>query len=75
MILAGGKNMGFQHGQYINHAGANFQGGPWMGSREPWQDKATSQDLPLSNLFVTMLQKLGVETDSFADSTGAVENI
>jgi hypothetical protein len=46
-----------------------------MGDREPWQDKATREDIPLSNLFVTILQKLGVQTDTFADSTGIVEGI
>jgi hypothetical protein len=75
LILAGGKNMGLQHGQYINSVGNNFQGGPWLGDREPWQDKATNQDIPLSNLFLTMLQKLGVETNAFADSTGIVKGI
>jgi hypothetical protein len=75
LILAGGKRMGFQHGQYINHAGMNFQGGPWLGKREPWQNKAKGEDQPLSNLFVTMLQRLGVQTDSFADSTGIVEAV
>ena len=75
LILAGGKQMGFKHGQYINHAGMNFQGGPWLGDREPWQDKAKGEDMPLSNLFVTMLQRLGVATDSFADSTGIIETI
>jgi hypothetical protein len=75
LILAGAKNMGFKHGQYINIAGSSFQGGPWMGDREPWQDKATSQDVPLSNLFVTMLQRLGVSTKSFADSTSAFEGV
>lgn len=75
LILAGGKNMGLQHGQYINCVGTNFQGGPWLGDREPWQDKATNEDIPLTNLFVTMLQKLGVETNTFADSTGIVEGI
>lgn len=75
LILAGGKNMGFQHGKYINQAGTNFQGGPWLGDREPWQDKAKSEDIPLANLFVTMLQRLGVATDSFADSTGAFADI
>lgn len=75
LILAGGKNMGLQHGRYINHAGSNFQGGPWLGDREPWQDKASSEDIPLSNLFVSMLQKLGVPTDRFADSTGPVAGI
>lgn len=75
LILAGGKQMGFKHGQYFNHAGENFQGGPWLGEREPWQDEAKGEDLPLSNLYVTMLQRLGVQTDSFADSTGVVESI
>jgi hypothetical protein len=75
LILAGGKHMGFEHGQYVNQAGNQFQGGPWLGDREPWQDKATVEDVPLSNLFVTMLQRLGVETESFADSTGIVANI
>ncbi len=73
IILAGGKNIGFAHGQYINHAGTNFQGGPWMGSREPWQDKATGEDLPLCNVFLTMLHRLGVQTDSFGDSTGTLD--
>jgi hypothetical protein len=75
LMLAGGKNMGFQHGRYYNAAGEHFQGGAWMGNREPWQDKATREDIPLSNLFVTMLQKLGVQTDTFADSTGIIEGI
>jgi hypothetical protein len=73
LILAGGKHMGFQHGRYLNQAGMNFQGGPWLGDREPWQDQAKGEDAPLSNLFVTMLQRLGVATDSFADSTGVVD--
>lgn len=73
LILAGGRHMGFKHGQYLNQAGMNYQGGPWMGAREPWQDKAKGEDIPLSNLFVTMLQRLGVTSDSFADSTGLVD--
>lgn len=75
LILAGGKRMGFRHGQYINHAGTDFQGGPWLGKREPWQDRAKGEDQPLSNLYVTMLQRLGVTTDGFADSTGMVESV
>lgn len=75
LILAGGKQMGFKHGQYYNHAGMNFQGGPWLGKGEPWQDEAKGEDLPLSNLYATMLQRLGVPTDSFADSTGIIDNI
>lgn len=70
LILAGGKNMGLTHGRYINRAGAKPQGGAWKGGTEPWQMEATHEDIPLSNLFVGMLQRLGVETHSFSDSTG-----
>ena len=73
LILAGGKNMGLRHGRYINNAGLNPQGGAWDGGTEPWQQEATGEDLPLSNLFVTMLQQLGTQTKSFADSTGKVD--
>lgn len=75
LILAGGKQMGFKHGQYINHAGMNFQGGPWLGKREPWQDEAKGEDRPLSNLYATMLKRLGVGTETFADSTGLIEEV
>jgi hypothetical protein len=75
LILAGGRNFGFQNGRYVNRAGVNFQGGAWMGDREPWQDQATGQDEQLSNLYLTMLQRLGVPIDHFADSTGLVEFI
>lgn len=69
LILAGGTNMGLQHGRYINRAGLNPQGGAWDGGTEPWQKEATNEDVPLSNLFVAMLQRLGVQTESFSDST------
>lgn len=75
LIVAGGKNIGFKHGQYLNYAGENQAGGAWNGGTEPWQKEATREDIPLANLFVTMLQRLGVETDSFADSTGTLDDI
>ena len=75
LILTGGKNMGFKHGRYLNQVGANAQGGPWDGRTEPWQKKATHIDEPLSNLFVTMLQGLGVKTERFAANAGTVAEI
>ena len=75
LILAGGKNMGFQHGKYVNKAGTSPQGGAWDGGQEPWQKETTNQDVPLSNLYVTMLQRLGVQTQTFADSTGVVGDV
>ncbi|MEO9592355.1 DUF1552 domain-containing protein [Rhodopirellula bahusiensis] len=75
LILAGGKNMGFKHGQYLNNAGASPQGGAWDGGREPWQQEISHEDRPLSNLFVTMLQQLDVPAESFADSDGKVTEL
>lgn len=77
LLLAGGKNMGFKHGQYLKcgkyQQGVNPTGGPWLGGKEPWQKEMDHEEMPLANLFVTMLQRLGVETESFAGSTGTLE--
>ena len=76
LILAGGKSMGFKHGQYLNYAGAGAYRGGWKpGDKEPWRIKATHEDIPLSNLFVTMLQRLGVVTETFADNTGTISEV
>ena len=72
LILAGAKNMGFRHSRYINRAGTP-QAGAWDGKTEPWQKAATNNDIPLSNLFVSILQRLGVETESFSDSTAVFD--
>jgi hypothetical protein len=76
LILAGGRGLGVSHGQYLNHAGAKAYRGGWKpGDKEPWTQKAQQEDMPLSNLFVSMLHRLGVETDAFADSTMALEGV
>ena len=67
--------MGIQHGQYINNAGANPQGGPWDGGQEPWQKDIQKEDSPLGNVFVTMLQQLGVKVDKFGGSNGKVSQL
>ena len=76
LILAGGRNMGFKHGQYLNNTeGKAYRGGWKPGDPEPWTQRADHEDLPLSNLFVSMLQKLGVETESFAGGTGNLSGV
>lgn len=79
LILAGGKNLGFQHGRFLDYgkyaAGVNPAGGPWLGGREPWQKEMDYEELPLSNLFVTMLQRFGLDTEQFADSTGPLAGV
>jgi hypothetical protein len=76
LVLVGGKKMGFKHGQYLNLAGAGAYRGGWAsGDTEPWRMKATFEDTPLSNLYVTMLQRLGVETESFGGATGTLSEV
>ena len=40
-----------------------------------WRSEMNYEELPLSNFFVTMLQELALETDSFADSTGTFAEV
>ena len=49
-------------------AGGNFKHGQHLVYKR-------DNNLPLSNLFVTMLQHLGVETESFASSTGPLTDL
>ena len=53
LVLAGGRNMGYQHGQYLKF----------------------ENDTPLSNLFVTIQNRMGATADTFADSTGSLEMV
>ena len=53
LLLAGGKNLGIQHGRYLKFG----------------------DNVPLSNLFVTMLNCVGAEQQAFADSTGELTEL
>ena len=53
IILAGGRKLGMQHGQYLKF----------------------TQQTPLANLFVSMLHRLNVPVDSFADSSGEMTEV
>ncbi len=75
LVLAGGRGMGFEHGRYLNFGPAKPEGGAWEGGREPWQKEVTHEDRPLSQLFVSMLQRLGVETETFGGITGRVSEV
>ena len=68
LILAGGKNIGYKHGQYLRYEGegsiALVDGG-----------KRKVTDAPLANLFVTIQKRMGVKADRFADSTGELTEV
>ena len=77
LILAGGKNMGFQHGQYLKYGKGNKdnQADSGLSTDAGWRGEMNYEELPLSNLYVTMLQRLGVETEIFADSTDTLTEL
>jgi hypothetical protein len=77
IISAGGKNLGFKNGRYLKFGKGNEdnQAGAGIDSDAGWTGKIQAEELPLSNLFVTVLQRLGVETDVFGGCKGTLERV
>ena len=76
LILAGGKSMGLKHGQFLKLGKSGNKDFIGAGSFvDKKRNNTTYQEQPLSNLYLTMLQKLGVETESFGGSTGTLSKI
>ena len=77
IISAGGKNLGFTNGRYLKFGAGNEdnQAGAGIVSDAGWRGKIEADELPLAQLFVTILQRLGVETDSFAGYTGTLNRV
>lgn len=61
------------------HQAVNYpiilSGGGNIGFKHGQFLKYDEQRVPLSNLFVTMLQRFGMETDEFADATGTLQDV
>lgn len=77
LLLFGGKNMGFRHGQYLKFGEGNDKNQATSGiaNDSGWQAEMRYTELPLSNLYLTMLHKLGVEAKSFGGSTEALSGV
>jgi hypothetical protein len=77
IISAGGKNLGFNNGRYLKFGKGNEdnQAGAGIDSDAGWTGKIAVEELPLSNLFVTVLQRLGVETDTFGGYSGTLTGV
>lgn len=75
IITAGGKNLGFTNGRYLKFGKGNEdnQAGAGIDTDSGWQGNTLVEELPLAKLFVTILQRLGVETDSFSGHTGSLK--
>ncbi|MEI6256928.1 MAG: DUF1552 domain-containing protein [Planctomycetota bacterium] len=76
-ILAGGRSLGYRHGQHVDF---NL---PKIGRYDMTDTNAlyricsrpVDEKARLSNLLLTMCQRVGVETDAFQDSTGTISQV
>ncbi len=77
IISAGGKNLGFTNGRYLKFGKGNEdnQAGAGIDTDAGWTGKVEVEELPLAKLFVTILQRLGVERDSFGGHTGTLPRV
>ncbi len=77
IISAGGKNLGFNNGRYLKFGKGNEdnQAGAGIDSDAGWTGKMEVEELPLAKLFVTVLQRLGVETDTFGGYSGTLSRV
>ena len=77
IISAGGKNLGFKNGRYLKFGKGNEdnQANAGIVTDAGWNGRIEAEELPLARLFVTVLQRLGVETESFAGTTGTLNRV
>ena len=77
IMSAGGKNLGFKNGRYLKFGKGNEdnQANAGIVTDAGWNGRIEAEELPLARLFVTVLQRLGVETESFAGSTGTLNRV
>lgn len=77
IISAGGKNLGFTNGRYLKFGTGNEdnQAGAGIVTDAGWQGEVQVQEEPLARLFIALLQRFGIETESFAGTTGTLTRI
>ena len=72
-ILAGGTALGFKHGSHVDYNRVkDFQG---YGKHPGIYYNPVNSKARLSNLLLTVAQKMGVETETFGDSGGIVSEV
>ena len=77
IISAGGKNLGFNNGRYLKFGSGNEdnQAGAGIVSDAGWRGKIEAEELPLAQLFVTILQRFDIKTNKFAGCTGPLDQV
>jgi hypothetical protein len=80
IILAGGRALGLRHGRHIDYNAAGRATGYTYNLDTPARHYAICHNpvndrAQLSNLLLTMAQKMDVRTDRFADSNGVISEV
>ncbi len=77
IISAGGKNLGFRNGRYLKFGKGNEdnQANAGISDDSGWQSDPEGHELPLAHLFVTILNRMGVETNEFAGYKGGADRV
>ena len=77
ILLAGGRGLGLKHGQHIDY-NKPFLKEDYTLSYDEWRalcGKPKDEKARLSNVMLTMLQKMEVQTEKFVDSLGPVSEV
>jgi uncharacterized protein DUF1552 len=78
ILLAGGRGLGLKHGQHIDYNKPKLKTPDYTLSYDEWRaisGKPLDGDARLSNVMLTMLQKMDVHAEKFVDSLGPVSDI
>jgi hypothetical protein len=76
ILLAGGSGLGLKHGQHVDYN--RPQGEGYKLDYDEWRSlcgKPKDEKARLSNLMLTMLQKMEVNSERFVDSLGPVSEV
>ena len=74
LVLAGGTDLGLQHGSHLDFNQGHFQGYQLEQPGEHYAlcSRPANAEAHMSNLLLMMAQRMGVESDQFGDSNKAV---
>ena len=77
LLMLGGKNMGYRHGQYLKFGKGNedHQLGAGIRTDAGWRGKMTWEEEPLSDLYLTMLHRFGIHAETFGGSTNTISEV
>jgi hypothetical protein len=80
LVLAGGKSLGIKHGRHLDYNALASPQGFSYNLQQPGTlvkicHKPVNPKARLSNLLLTMAQRMGVQAERFADSTGVMPEV